>query len=463
MMQPDYHSLGVDFAQQNKWDEAASCFRQAIDLEPDRAEAHNNLGIALCNLRRFPEAERCFQEAARLKPDYAEAHNGWGVALSMLGKYAEGEAHYFRAVALKPDYVEAHYNLGNALLSVGKLDEAAASYTRTLQLRPDYAEVHTARAEIWLRQGDFERGWPEYEWRWWRGHSPPRSRWRPFQQPLWDGSALSGRTILLHCEQGIGDTIQFVRFASLVKQRGAGRVLVECQEPLVSLLESLPVIDQVIARKPQDFTLTSLPPFDTQAPLMSLPGIYHTTLAAIPADIPYLFANPNKVAQWRDELQSARGAKVGIAWQGNPRHPHDFHRSVRLDCFEPLGRIEGVHLVSLQKGPGIEQLTGVDDGFSVIAWGHRFISFEDTAAAIMALDLVITVDSAVAHCAGALGVPVWTLLPFVCDWRWLSDREDSPWYPSMRLFRQPKPCEWNAVFDRIHDSFAKWLSSRPTP
>jgi Flp pilus assembly protein TadD len=448
---PDAHNnLGIVLAHQERFEEAISHYRQALQLRPDYAEAHNNLGIALARQKKLPEAVASYLETLRLKPDYAEAHNNLGTALEALGQVEGALASYGQAVRFKPDYVEAHNNLGASLDTLRHLEEALASYDQAVWLKPNYADAHRNRALLWLLMGDFERGWPEYEWRW---HCPGMTR-PSFRQPLWDGGPLGGRTILLHAEQGLGDTLQFIRYTPLVQQRG-GRVLVQCQPELLSLLGSCPGIDQLV---PQD---TALPDFEVHAPLLSLPEIFRTDLATIPAQVPYLSADPQLVEHWRTELASltahggqdtpGRSLKVGIAWQGNPKHRRDQQRSLSLTRFEPLARVPGVQLFSLQVGPGAEQLRDIGDRFSVIDLGSRFdaASFRDAAAVVTALDRVISVDSATAHLAGALAVPVWVLLPFAADWRWLLGRQDSPWYPTMRLFRQKEPGDWDGVFDRL--------------
>jgi hypothetical protein len=234
--------------------------------------------------------------------------------------------------------------------------------------------------------------------------------------------------------------LQFIRYAPLVKARG-GQVIVECQESLLPLLAGCAGIDKLVKKDAR------LPVFDTHAPLLTLPRLLQTTLASIPANTPYLFADPVQAEKWHQQIPSAPGLKVGLAWQGNPGNTNDRHRSIALVRFEPLLKREAVRFFSLQNGPGAEQLTAAPQRFSIIDLGSRFENFLDTAAALQNLDLVITVDSAVAHCAGAMGIPVWVLVPFACDWRWLSDREDSPWYPSMRLFRQQEPGNWDQVLE----------------
>ena len=269
-------------------------------------------------------------------------------------------------------------------------------------------------------------------------------------QPRWDGSDLQGKTILLRAEQGLGDTLHFIRYAALVKQRG-GTVVVACQKPLLRLLQTCPGIDRLVVRG------TELPPFDVQAPLLSLPGIFQTALTSIPARVPYVFADAGLVEHWRQRLATLPGFKVGIAWQGNPQVSKVQPHFIPLGAFEPLARLPEVQLISLQKGPGAEQLTTLNPAFPVTDLGtldEAAGPFMDTAAIVKNLDLVISADTVTAHLAGALGVPTWVALPFFPDWRWLLDREDSPWYPTLRLFRQAETGGWPSVFARMTAALA---------
>ena len=281
-----------------------------------------------------------------------------------------------------------HNNLGAALHEQGRLQEALTCYEESIRLNPDYSEAHWNRALGWLVTGNFEQGWPEYEWRFKRKIFPPR----PFPQPIWDGSSLAGKTILVHAEQGLGDTLQFVRYVPLVKQHG-GTVIVECPQRLMPLLRSCPGIDQIVAAG------ASLPPFDVHLPLLTAPSVFKTTLATVPANVPYLFADAGLVQEWGRRLTVVDEFKIGISWQGDPKHRKDRFRSIRLAELEPLARLEGVRLFSLQKGPGMEQLSGV--AFPITDLGSQLDestgAFMDTAAVIKHLDLVIAVDSAVAH------------------------------------------------------------------
>jgi Flp pilus assembly protein TadD len=450
-----HSNLGMVLTLQGKPEEAAASFRQAIRLQPNYAEAHTGLGAALQAQGKLEEAVASLGQAVRLKPRYAEGYNNLGVALREQGKLEEALASLQQALQIKSHYADAHNNLGVTLRDQGRFEEALESWERVLQLKPDYAEPHNNRAMTLLLMGDFERGWPEYEWRWrckdWPSAMPP------FRQPIWDGGSLEGRTILLHAEQGLGDTLQFIRYAPLVKQRGCTTV-VQCQPPLVRILTGCPGIDRLVPLG------CPLPDFDVHAPLLSIPRLLRTTPATVPAAVPYLSADEQLLQHWGRQLKPVQAFKVGIAWQGSPTYRKDRDRSVPLAHFAALARVPGVQLISLQKGPGTEQLAGVADLFPVTDLGSRLDetagAFMDTAAVMKNLDLVVTSDTAIPHLAGALGVPVWVPLPLVPDWRWLLEREDSPWYPTMRLFRQTERGNWTEVFERIARALHEKLRSR---
>lgn len=445
-------SLGNALMVHGLFAEAATSYDEAIRLRPDFAEAHNNLGVALAEQGQLAAAVAKYEQALQLQPDLAEAHYDLGNALLELDQLDAALKSFQEALRLKPDWAEAHANLGLALQRQGNVQEALAHYDQAIQLHSDFAAAHLSRAQALLLLGDFAKGWPEYEWRW----QIPGVSSHPVRGSLWDGSPLAGRTILVWTEQGMGDTFQFIRYAPLVQAMG-GRVLVECPESLVPLLVGCRGIDQLIARG------SSLPIFDVQAPLLSLPGIVDTTLSTIPADIPYLFAPPKRVEHWRRELSSLRAIKIGIAWQGDPSYSGDRQRSIPLAHFAPLARLDGVLLISLQKGPGTEQLTRAAEDFRIMDLGSQLdetsSAFIDTAAVMKNLDLVITSDTALAHLAGGLGIPVWLALAWVPEWRFLLDRDDSPWYPTMRLFRQTQSGDWANVVRRMTVELKKVLES----
>jgi tetratricopeptide (TPR) repeat protein len=456
---PDAHnSLGIALMELERLDEAEASCRQALRLNPNFAEAHNSLGNVLERRGKAEDAVSCFREAIRLKPSLAEALNNMGNSLKRLGRFDEAVGCYQQAVRIKPDYAEAYSNMGNVRVQQSLFDEAQTCYDQALRLDAGHVETHFNQSLLWLLLGKWEDGWREYEWRW-QTKSFPRYG---FSQPRWDGSPAppGGRTLLLLAEQGLGDALQFVRYVPLVKKRG-GRVVLQCHPPLMRLLANMPGIDQLVAAG------SPLPAFDTYAPLLTLPAIFGTTTASALAADPYFQADAALLEHWRGEFKAlassaARPFRVGIAWQGNPIFRVDQQRSIPLARFARLADIEGVQLISLQKGPGTEQLPAFAK--SVLDLGKRLDEtsgpFVDTAAVMKNLDLVISSDTAVPHLAGALGVPVWVALPWVPDWRWLLRREDCPWYPTMRLFRQTRYGNWDDVFDHLAGELRKTTSPR---
>jgi tetratricopeptide (TPR) repeat protein len=447
-----HNNLGVVLAELDRPEEAVAAFREAVRCRPDLASAHNNMGIALAQLRRLDEAIASYREALRHEPSFAEAYSNLGNALARAGRMEEALATHAEALRWRADVPDLHSNLGNDFLIQGRHAEALACYERALALNPEYVEAHLHRGLALLLLGRWREGWPEYEWRWRMKNFPKRD----FPQPRWDGSPLGGRTILLHAEQGLGDILQFIRYAPLVQERG-GRVVVEAPGGLLPLLRTFRGIDVLVAKQ------APLPPFDVHAGLLSLPGILGTTVETIPARVPYLAADPERVAQWRKKLAGPE-FKVGIAWQGSRTFHWDRYRSIPLAHFAPLGEVAGVRLINLQKGHGSEQLR--DAPFAVTDLGDEVDTktggFLDTAAIMKCLDLVITSDTAVAHLAGTLGVPVWVALPVSPDWRWLLGRDDCPWYPTMRLFRQRRLADWGEVFERLAVALGEAVRRRAT-
>ncbi|HYV36008.1 MAG TPA: tetratricopeptide repeat-containing glycosyltransferase family protein [Gemmataceae bacterium] len=480
-----HHRMGLALADLGRLTEATACYRRALQLDPNLADAWNNLGIALDLQGQLDEATLCFQKALQLKPSCGQAFINWGLTLERLGKVDEALQCMHKALQLNPNDPSPSIHLGNFHKRQNDLDEAVKCYQQALQLAPGdfrtrvnlghvyqeqsrfeqalacYDEAmrgnesepgpHHNRALLWLLLGNWTQGWPEYEWRW----QTPGFERLSFTQPRWDGTPLNGRTVLVLPEQGLGDTLQFIRYVPLVQQRG-GRVLLGCTPRMAPLLRDC-------------FGLTELaiqggpfPQFDTYVPLQSLPGIMGTTPANVPGGVPYIRAHADLVAHWRQQLEPMKGFKIGIAWQGNPEYQYDRQRSITLACFARLAAIPGVQLVSLQKGPGTDQLASLAGRCAVRDLGgtldERAGAFMDTAAVMMNLDLVITSDTAGAHLAGALGVPVWVALPMVPDWRWLLQREDSPWYPTMRLFRQQRRGDWQDVFERIASALQNVVS-----
>jgi Tfp pilus assembly protein PilF len=429
-------------------EEALVSYGRALALRPAMAEVHYNRGNALHELRRFDEALASYDRALALRPDYAEAHYNRGNALHVLRRFEEALASYDRARALRPDYAEAVANCGATLHDLKRYDEALASYGRAQALRPDFADAHYNEAMCRLLLGDFERGWQKHEWRWQTAQL--KNAKRNFPQPSWLGSdAIGGKIIFLHAEQGLGDTVQFCRYAPLVAQRGA-HVILEVQKPLRELMSTLPGVMQIVSKG------DPLPAFDLHCPLLSLPLALATRLETIPSAIPYLSARESKTRVWHERLGKHAKPRIGLVWAGNPRkelpgaNRIDSQRSIAFDQLAPLLQLAGCDFYSLQKGDdAVQQLRTSSLRHAVTDWTDELHDFSDTAALIENLDLVISVDTSVAHLAGALGKPFWLLNRYNTCWRWLADRDDSPWYPTARLFRQDATREWDPVIVRV--------------
>jgi Flp pilus assembly protein TadD len=451
---PDYaeaHSnLGGVLLLLEKNEEAVASFRTALRLRPGMAELHYNLGDALAKLDRSDEAETCCREAVRLKPDYFAAWNMLGIVSSSRKRFAQAEAAFRRAVALRPNHSRTRINLGKMLHSLNRHGEAVQEVQEAIRSDPDDPEAHTLLAFALLVLGRYREAWPEYEWRWkdLRLNLQPRD----FGRPMWTGDALAGRTLLLHAEQGFGDALQLLRYTALIP--ADGKVIVEVQPPLARLATTLKGADQVLARG------ETLPDFDLHCPLFSLPLAFGTTIETIPGNVPYLSADPIAVDRWRKRLAGAGGPWVGLVWAGNPGTSDDADRSISLDAFAPLAEVSGATFVSLQKGELAGQAAPPPGRLRLLDWTSELQDFADTAALIGALDLVIGVDTAVVHLAGALGRPVWLLNRFHAEWRWLCDRVESPWYPTLRQFRQPEPGNWAAVITQVRDALAQHVSSK---
>jgi tetratricopeptide (TPR) repeat protein len=446
--QADYFAnFGVALAELGRLDEATVAYQRAISLNPRAAGAFNNLGNAFQRKGVINAAVSCFQQAITLKADFADPHYNLGNISLAAGRLEKAVAHYRQALALRPDWPVVFNNLGNALCALGEFDIATDTARQALALHPADPLAHWNFGLMLLRTGDLPRGLAEYEWRW-QTKELGLSR-APFRQPQWDGSDLNGRRILLYSEQGFGDTLQFIRYLPMVKARG-GQIIVACQPELLGLLQQIDGVEQrVAAGQPA-------PEFDVHCPLASLPAALNTELATIPADVPYLHADNDRTSRWRERLASLHGLKVGLAWAGRASHPHDLRRSMSLEKLAPLAQVPGVTLISLQKGVASSQAqTARTAGVNLIDWTDELKDFSDTAALIANLDLIITVDTAVAHLGGAMGKPVWVLLPIVPDWRWMLHREDSPWYPTLRLFRQAKYEDWSAPVTRVTEELGK--------
>ena len=437
-----HNDLGGLLISLGRYEEAAAAFEAAAKINANAPAAFNNLGIALTHLKRFDEAVVALDRAVALSPGLAESHNARANALRLLNRLDEALGGYDRAIALKPDYAEAHGNRGACLDDLARPDEALASYRKALALQPDHGDTHWNLAVNRLRAGDFNTGLIEAEWRW--KSSSLRLKHRAFDQPLWLGAEpVGGKTLLLHNEQGLGDAIQFCRYIPLLAQRGA-RVILEIDRPLKQLLSGLAGVSHCLAKG------EALPDFDFHCPLSSLPLPFATTLDNIPSATPYLSV-PATAKDWKPWLGASPRPRIGFVWSGNPNHTNDHNRSIALQAMSLLFEIEA-QFISLQKNARASDQEFLCGRGDVLDAGPELESFADTAALIAQLDLVISVDTSVAHLAGSLGKPVWILLPYVADWRWLTGRADSPWYPSARLFRQSESRRWEPVIDELHDT-----------
>jgi len=475
------HVLGLVYARTDRNTESIDCLARAAARDPNNASYHHNLGLSLATAERWPEAEAAFRRVAALgglnfdtrlalggvlikqdKPGEAEiflraavdeqpqsytAHTQLAMALEEQGKIAEAESHYRRALTFD-EAPTLYFNLGNVLKDQHRVDEALAAYDRAIEMRPRFAEAHVHAAFALLLKGDYPLAWREYEWRWavpaFAGFA------REFPRPVWDGGPLHGRTLLLHAEQGFGDTLQFARYAGVAARMGA-RVVLECQPALVRLMRSAAGVDAVVAFG------EPLPPFDFHAPLLSAPRLLGTTLKTVPRNVPYLAAEPALVGKWRKRLAGRPGLKVGIAWRGTAERRGNPARACPLAAFAPLIDNPRLRLFSLQKELPAEDRPLPE---AITDLGPELADFADTAAAIAALDVVVSIDTAVAHLAGALGQPTLLMLSTAGDWRWLTKRTTSPWYPSIRVFRQGRPGDWPGVLKKVARALAARTAGR---
>jgi len=419
--------------------EAEAAYRNAIQRQADHARAHNNLGCVLHMQGRLEEALAAYRRALELDPGLPQANQNYATIARDARALERAVADYERHTAAHSGDPMAFNDLGNAYRELGRNQQALAAYERALALAPELAQAHFSRSFVLLLLGRYREGWGEYEWRWRiPAFNAPARR---FSVPMWNGDAIENGTLLLHAEQGLGDTLQFVRYAPLAAARCAAVVL-ECQPQLVGLLQGTAGLQRVLARG------ESLPAFAAHAPLMSLPAIFGTTLEDIPWSGPYVGARAEKVAAWGGALDAA-GIKVGLVWAGRPQQWDDRKRSISLDRLAPLSRAPGAVFYSLQLGEAAAQAATPPAGMRLVDVASRIADFADTAAIVANLDLVITIDTSVAHLAGAMGVPVWVLVAHAPDWRYHLGRSDNPWYPSMRLFRQERDGDWSAPIARV--------------
>ena len=445
------YASGVEHHKKNDLNAAIEAYGKSLILNPKIPEVYNNMGAALRGAGKLEAAVACYRRCLVIRPNHPGAYSNIGNAYRELGRLQLSIASHQQAVKLAPNNAGAYYNLGLALRDFGHTEQALSAFETALRLDPDHAECRWDRSLTLLALGDYTRGFEEYEWRWKLDRTPERT----FTTPEWDGAELKGKTVLIYQEQGIGDMIQFARYIPLIKELGA-IVVVECSPELAPLMSTVPGIDKVI------MVGSTLPKYDTHIAMMSLARVFQTTLETLPNETPYISPPEGLSIQLPPSLDHQR--QIGIAWAGRPTHTNDINRSCDFKHFIELLGVPGVSVYSLQKG--LHEVDIKENGCSalVVEMGSRLNDFADTAALIQQLDLVITVDTAVAHLAGAMGKPVWVVLPFAADWRWMIETSESPWYPSMRLFRQRQPGNWKQVFIDIRKALSEELKlSQPKP
>lgn len=447
-----YANFAELWRRKEKWDSAIYCYEQVLERTPNDVVIRYLLGEAQVKSNRFEESLASFRQCLKDGREDSDTWVGVCESLRRLERLDEAIEAGRKAVTLDPKSAVAWHSLGWTIMRQGRIHEAVPYINKAIELKPDWPMVIWRRAFAHLALGDFAQGWRDYESRWLDDELQKKTA-RNLPGHVWRGEDVRGKTIYVHIEQGLGDCIQMARYVPLIQARGAGEVKLESPMELASLFErSMPGVQLITGTVKQMR-------YHYYIPLMSLPLAFGTLVQTVPANVPYLRADPQAIEMWRKRLADIPGLKVGLVWAGSPTHPNDRNRSMRLNEFLPLKSVPDIKFVSLQKGAAAAQLAQVPE-MEVIDWADELKTFDDTAALISALDLVITVDTSVAHLAGALGAPVWTLLAIAPDFRWMLDREDSPWYPTMRLFRQDKKDDWDPVIARVKDELARWASEK---
>jgi tetratricopeptide (TPR) repeat protein len=447
------HLLGVLEHQIGNSRHAVELMDRAIKLRPDSPEALNNRGAALHKLNQLEAATSSYNKAIKLRPDYAEAYNNRGLVFRDLNEFEVALENYDKAIAFKPDHFMAYNNRGATLEDLKQYEAAVASYEKSISINPNYVPAHWNKALLLLTIGKLDEGFMEYEWRW----KMFPSRARHFKEALWSGKeSLEGKSILLYSEQGLGDTIQFSRYVSLVSKLGA-TVFFEVQNQLANLLNDLNADSQIIVRG------SPLPFIDYQCPLLSLPSVFKTNIDSVPSPISYISSDPQKVSYWRIRLKDKQKLRVGLVWSGNPHpdQPNDHSRSIELHKLLEYLPVQ-FQYVSLQKGIRIEDKQILQLRPDILHFEDELNDFSDTAALCELMDIVISIDTSVAHLAGALGKNVWILLRYKPDWRWLLDRKDCPWYPTAKLYRQEAERDWDGVLDKLKFDISEFNNIAPS-
>lgn len=452
---PDDQDLALHYAdalqQAGLLEHAIMTYRRVLAKVPNNPAAWNNLGVSLQSSNKINEAVSAFDRAVVLASGNPAILNNFAFALLEHGDPDRAERWLRKGIALNPSLPELHNNLGNVARERGDVHEAVACYRRAIALRPDFADAHWNLSQGLLTLGMFPEGWREYEWRWKRpGFTSPR---RDFPIPVWDGSEMRGRTLLIHAEQGMGDAIQFVRYCGVLQSLGA-KVVLECHRELVRLFRSFPGITMVVPHG------EPLPDCDAHLPMMSLPRVVETTVETVPHAVPYLVPPANLVAEWARRIgTTGNDVRVGIVWSGARKLKALLNRSCPLDVIMRLEGVPGVTLFSLQLGDAAAELQTLPRSLRPVDLTEGIVDMADTAAVIFHLDLIISIDTAVAHLSGAMGKPVWILLPRMADWRWMLEREDSPWYPTMRLFRQKTAGDWSGLMADVRSALYSHVTS----
>ncbi len=442
-----YNNYGNVLGGLNKFDEALTSYDKAIQLKPDHANAYNNRGVLLYEIKQLDEALISCDRAIQLKPDYVEAYYNRGNVLKDLKRFDEALTNYDKAIQLKPDYASAYNNRGIALRNLKRFDEALLSYNKAIQLKPDYAEAYWNKSLLKILLGEYLEGWQLYESR--INKKDMKNNYPNYPQPLWLGNeSLEDKTIMVHSEQGLGDSIQFCRYLPMLKALKSKHIIFQVEKSLVSLMSSLDEEIIIIEKgKP-------LPSFDYYCPLLSLPLAFKTTLLHMPLNTQYLYADAEMSKYWSNKLGKKTKPRIGLVWSGSTIHENDLNRSLLLKQLSPLLQLS-FEFHSLQKEIRESDRKTLDEYQSIQQHQDDLKDFSDTAALMIHMDLIISVDTSVAHLAGALGKPVFILLPFMPDYRWMLDRSDTPWYSSATLFRQPIVDDWNSVILNIKESLQK--------
>jgi Flp pilus assembly protein TadD len=436
-----YNTFGVILAQAGREQGAIKAYRKAIELNNNYGAAYSNLGNCLQKQNKYAESIEYYAKAIKINPDYAEAYNNLAAGLYKLGNFEAAIENCRKAIKLKANFAETYNTLAACLQAEQRFDEAIECYDKTVEYAPDYAEAYYSRGMLYLCHGQFAKGWDDYQWRLKTEKTKVTLR---YDKPWWQGENFQDKTLLVQAEQGFGDSIQFVRYLPMVKERGGTVILAEKSE-LIGLFRDLEGIDDLVdIRKVAEGNVK----YDLYVTLLSLPAIFGTNIDSIPARIPYLSAKASKIAYWHDKIKTD-AFKIGIAWAGNPTHDNEHNRSCTLEDFIQLAKLENVTLFSLQKGTAIEQINNWPEDLELIDLGHEFEDFTDTAAVIENMDLTISVDTCVLHLAGAMGKTAWGLIAHEPDWRWMLNRGDSPWYPTIRLFRQKEHGNWEELSHRV--------------